>query len=180
MIEPFYLFYNRNLSNFCHFDLTPDGKIDDLTNPNKGSDGRGAEGEGGMNAVLDLRGKSKEEQKEMISQLVDMAAKDAAGSVAEEAAVDDPSPKDEESLQKRCINTLRNLEQRGMISQKQKRILLTDIIQATSEGRVSIIETAFDLLCNGEECALNDDGETETGIADFTEQCRVFASEEYD
>lgn len=152
-----------------------DGKIDDsLANQIKGGDDE-------KNAVIDLRGKSKEEQKELISQLVDMAAKDAAESVAEEAAANDSSPNDEESLQKRCINTLRNLEQHGMISQKQKRILLTDIIQATSEGRVSIIETAFDLLCDGEECELNsDDDETETGIADFTEQCRVFASEDYD
>ena len=81
---------------------------------------------------------------------------------------------DKETLRQRCITTLRKLSENGMISGKQKRVLLTDIITSSARGETSLIETAFELLCADEE-VVGDDTE---GMEDFSEQCRVFAEVE--
>jgi len=86
------------------------------------------------------------------------------------------STDDKENLRQRCIATLRKLSESGMISGKQKRVLLTDIITSSARGETSLIETAYELLCADEDVAEED---TE-GMEDFTEQCRVFAEVERD
>lgn len=75
-----------------------------------------------------------------------------------------------DSLRQSCIAALRNLATQGIISKKQKRLLLTDIILSSSKGEYSMVEVAYDLLC-GESDGDDDDVAAE----EFAEQCRVFA-----
>jgi hypothetical protein len=84
------------------------------------------------------------------------------------------SSNDKENLRQRCISTLRKLSENGMISGKQKRVLLTDIITSSARGETSLIETAYELLCTGDDVA----EEGTEGMEDFSEQCRVFAEVE--
>ena len=77
-------------------------------------------------------------------------------------------PKD--VLRQSCITALRNLAAKGEISNKQKRVLLTDIITCSAKGDFSMVEVAYELLC-GEGDAISKDAAEE----DFAEQCRVFA-----
>ncbi|KAK1736662.1 nuclear transport factor 2 family protein [Skeletonema marinoi] len=146
------------------------------------------------NVTIDLRGKSEEERKRVLSELVDGVLNDALpgmndamaefDSSGEEVGESDPidvsvsttSTDDKENLRQRCIATLRKLSESGMISGKQKRVLLTDIITSSARGETSLIETAYELLCADEDVAEED---TE-GMEDFTEQCRVFAEVERD
>ena len=83
---------------------------------------------------------------------------------------------DKENLRQRCIATLRKLSENGMISGKQKSRLLTDIITSSARGETSLIETAYELLCAGEDV----EGDDTEGIVDFSEQCRVFAEMDRD
>jgi hypothetical protein len=78
----------------------------------------------------------------------------------------------EETLRQKCIATLRKLSDQGQLSSNQKRVLLTNIITSSAKGETSMVEVAYDLLCTGEDT----DPEVDSGMADFTEQCRVFAS----
>jgi len=155
-------------------------------NDNANSDG---DDEEPKNVTIDLRGKSEEERKRVLSELVDgvlndalpemndaMAEFDSSGEEVEESdpidvSVSTSSTDDKENLRQRCIATLRKLSESGMISGKQKRVLLTDIITSSARGEISLIETAYELLCADEDVAEED---TE-GMEDFTEQCRVFA-----
>lgn len=74
------------------------------------------------------------------------------------------------SMRQNCIGLLRKLSTEGRISQKQKRVLLTDIISCSAKGEYSMVEVAFELLCA--EGAGGDDAEEE-----FADQCRVFAEQ---
>jgi len=79
----------------------------------------------------------------------------------------------QEKLQKRplrqkCIDALRKLSSDGRISQKQKRVLLTDIISCSAKGEESLVVHAYKLLC------LNPTDE-EAAEEDFVDQCQVFA-----
>lgn len=76
-----------------------------------------------------------------------------------------------ENLRQNCIASLRNLATKGVISQKQKRMLLTDVIMCSGNGESSMVETAYELLC-AEPFGDDKDGLEE----DFADQCRVFAS----
>jgi hypothetical protein len=76
-------------------------------------------------------------------------------------------PKD--IIRQNCIKALRKLASGGSISPKQKRMLLTDIIVKSSTGDYSMVEVAYDLLCNESD-------DEEAGEEDFAEQCKVFAS----
>jgi len=165
--------------------IGPDG-IENFTgakNDNAKSDGDDEE----KNVTIDLRGKSEEERKRVLSTLVDGVLNDAlpefdsSGEVVEEndpidVSVSTSSTDGKENLRQRCISTLRKLSENGMISGKQKRVLLTDIITSSARGETSLIETAYELLCTGEDVAEED---TE-GMEDFSEQCRVFAEVERD
>ena len=134
------------------------------------------------NVTIDLSGKSEEEKKRVLSQLVDGVLNDAMpelDSSGEEVEESDPidvsvSSNDKDNLRQRCISTLRKLSESGMISGKQKRVLLTDIITSSARGETSLIETAYELLCTGDDVA----EEGTEGMEDFSEQCRVFAEVE--
>jgi len=76
-------------------------------------------------------------------------------------------PKD--TIRQNCIQSLRQLASEGSISQKQKRMLLTDIIVKSSTGDYSMVEVAYDLLCS-------EGDDEEAGNEDFAEQCKVFAA----
>jgi hypothetical protein len=142
-----------------------------------------------QDVVIDLRGKSEEERKEALSQLlgnaVDDALKDAALQTPEdkaepsivEASVTQSSSQDEQDgLRQQCVATLRKLSDHGLLSAKQKRVLLTDIITSSAKGETSMVEVAYDLLVSEEETDLSGNTELGAGMEDFAEQCRVFAS----
>lgn len=144
-----------------------------------------ADDKGEKNITIDLRNKSEEERRQVLSSLVDGVLNDAQFDDGDEDATDEDSntidvpvstsyADDKETLRQRCITTLRKLSENGMISGKQKRVLLTDIITSSARGETSLIETAFELLCADEE-VVGDDTE---GMEDFSEQCRVFAEVE--
>jgi hypothetical protein len=134
------------------------------------------------NVVIDLSGKSKEERKEVLAKLVDNVMRDAGLSSSEreeqalkfsalDASVSETSSVvDREGLRHKCIATLRKLSEGGLLSSKQKRVLLTDIITSSARGETSMVETAYELLCTGTA------GDHDIGMEDFTEQCQVFAS----
>jgi len=115
--------------------------------------------------VVDLRGKSDEERKEVLSQLVELGG-----------GGDTSVSQTKEELRQKCIATLRKLSENGLISSKQKRVLLTDIITSSARGVTSMVEVAYELLCTGEESDFSGEAKLDTGMEDFTEQCRVFAS----
>ena len=144
--------------------------------------------------VIDLREKSEEERKSILSQIfpdqVDQLMKtigekdkerEKKGELKSAAAAEilpvpfKPAPfiKPKEDKEKRqsstqkCIDAIRVLSDQGQLSSKQKRVLLTDIIACSAKGETSMVEVAYELL-------LSDD--SEPGMEDFTEQCRVFAA----
>mmetsp|Transcript_11199 Transcript_11199/g.17320 ORF Transcript_11199/g.17320 Transcript_11199/m.17320 type:complete len:556 (-) Transcript_11199:76-1743(-) len=80
-----------------------------------------------------------------------------------------PQPKD--SLRQSCILALRKLCDKGNISQKQKRVLLTDIITCSARGEYSMVEVAYELLCGCEA----EDGQDDIAEEEFADQCRVFS-----
>jgi ketosteroid isomerase-like protein len=71
-------------------------------------------------------------------------------------------------LRQECIDSLRKLANEGRISPKQKRILLTDIISCSSEGKSSMVEVAYGLLCG-------EGKDPEESEEEFVDQCQVFA-----
>eukprot|EP00986_Skeletonema_menzelii_P016430 scaffold14557_cov133-Skeletonema_menzelii.AAC.2 len=163
--------------------IGPDG-IENLTGA-KNDGAKSDVGDTEKNVTIDLRGKSEEERKRVLSQLVDGVLNDALpefDSSGEEVVENDPidvsvtSTDDKENLRQRCISTLRKLSENGMISGKQKRVLLTDIITSSARGETSLIETAYELLCTGDDVV----EEGTEGMEDFSEQCRVFAEVERD
>lgn len=89
--------------------------------------------------------------------------------VAESGAPAGPQPKD--SLRQSCILALRKLYDKGNISQKQKRVLLTDIITCSARGEYSMVEVAYELLCGCEA----EDGQDDIAEEEFADQCRVFS-----
>jgi len=76
-------------------------------------------------------------------------------------------PKD--ALRQNCISALRKLCHQGSISQKQKRLLLTDIITCSAKGEFSLVEVAYELLCT-------EGDDKDAAEEDFADQCRVFAA----
>jgi hypothetical protein len=70
-------------------------------------------------------------------------------------------------LRQECIDSLRKLSNKGRISPKQKRVLLTDIIRCSAQGKSSMVEVAFELLCEGKD--------PEEFEEEFVDQCQVFA-----
>eukprot|EP00571_Detonula_confervacea_P011324 CAMPEP_0172301552 /NCGR_PEP_ID=MMETSP1058-20130122/3410_1 /TAXON_ID=83371 /ORGANISM="Detonula confervacea, Strain CCMP 353" /LENGTH=762 /DNA_ID=CAMNT_0013011697 /DNA_START=135 /DNA_END=2426 /DNA_ORIENTATION=+ len=167
--------------------IGPDG-IENLTGKmNKDANNVEDSDEGDeKNVVIDLSGKSDEEKKEVMSKFVDNVLKDAGlqdsdaqelKSSALDASVSRNTPSDDKGdLRQKCIATLRKLADNGLLSSKQKRVLLTDIITASARKETSMVEVAYDLLCTGKEDDFTGDSELDTGMEDFTEQCRVFAT----
>lgn len=98
-------------------------------------------------------------------------SKSAASSLQSTSSSSSSSSK-ELSLRQSCISTLRHLCVQGLISKKQKRVLLTDIISCSAKGEKSMVEVAYELLC-----ATEDDkaGATDIAEEEFADQCRVFA-----
>jgi len=93
---------------------------------------------------------------------------------------DKNSSKDENSkdyskdtLRPSCIAALRSLSTKGIISKKQKRILLTDIILSSAKGEYSLVEVAYDLLCAEGVSNIEED---DCAVEEFAEQCRAFAA----
>jgi len=89
---------------------------------------------------------------------------------------DKNSAKDDNSkdtLRPSCIAALRSLATRGIISKKQKRTLLTDIILSSAKGEYSLVEVAYDLLCAEGVSNIEEDN---FAVEEFAEQCRVFAA----
>jgi len=148
--------------------IGPEGLDGLIGKNNKSSD----DDEEDKEVVIDLRDKSEEERKEVLSNLVDNVIKDAglSSSDVNKSALDTStisSSKDSsEDIRQRTIATLRKLADDGLLSSKQKRILMTNIITCTASGTNSIVEVAYELLCTGEDSE---------GIEDFTEQCHAFA-----
>jgi SnoaL-like domain len=70
-------------------------------------------------------------------------------------------------LRQECIDSLRKLANEGRISPKHKRLLLTDIISCSAQGKSSMVEVAFELLCDGKD--------PEESEEEFVDQCQVFA-----
>ena len=141
------------------FKIGPEGVVQRGKDQKKDKDGEEEEG-----TVIDLRGKSEEERREVLSRLA------TGASLGDLAA---PPPAGEEELRRRCIATLRELADSGRLSRKQKRVLLTDIITASARGETSTVEVAYKLLCTGGERSST---EIDTGMEDFTEQCHLFAA----
>ena len=89
------------------------------------------------------------------------------------------SPK---TLKQECITTLRKLASAGRISNKQKQVLLTDIIGCSARGDTSMVEVAYELLIvsSGEEFLANDadpsaSAALEAAEEEFADQCIAFA-----
>lgn len=80
----------------------------------------------------------------------------------------DSISKTKEAGRQKCIGTLRKLANEGRISQKQKRVLLTDIIASSSKGQISMVEVAYKLLCG-------EGKDPEEAEEEFVDQCRVFS-----
>jgi ketosteroid isomerase-like protein/ABC-type Zn2+ transport system substrate-binding protein/surface adhesin len=86
-----------------------------------------------------------------------------------------------ESIRKECIASLRRLADQGSISQKQKRVLLTDIIMCSSREEQSMVEVAYKVLCGDNDFDDDNDDENQEDAVDiaeedFADQCRIFAS----
>ena len=148
--------------------IGPEGLDGLIGKNNKSSD----DDEEDKEVVIDLRDKSEEERKEVLSNLVDNVIKDAGLSSSDvnksalDASTISSSKGSSEDIRQRTIATLRKLADDGLLSSKQKRTLITDIISSTASGTNSIVEVAYELLCTGED---------DIGIEDFTEQCHAFA-----
>lgn len=74
-----------------------------------------------------------------------------------------------DTIRQNCISSLRKLANQGIISRKQKTILLTDIITCSARGEYSLVEVAYDLLCG-------EGDDKDAAEEDFADQCQVFAS----
>lgn len=74
-----------------------------------------------------------------------------------------------DTIRQNCISSLRKLSNQGIISRKQKTILLTDIITCSARGEYSLVEVAYDLLCG-------EGDDKDAAEEDFADQCLVFAS----
>jgi hypothetical protein len=70
------------------------------------------------------------------------------------------------------VITLRKLGNSGMISLRQKRALLTDLITSSARGQVPMVQVAYDLLLSDEAV---DDDHLAAAEEEFAEQCRIFA-----
>jgi ketosteroid isomerase-like protein len=89
----------------------------------------------------------------------------------------------ESAIRQQCIASLRHLCHQGLISSRQKRVLLTDIVSCTAKGEKSMIEVAYELLLSSDDD--NDQNGTDGDIAgvdqramaqeEFADQCRLFA-----
>jgi ketosteroid isomerase-like protein len=73
----------------------------------------------------------------------------------------------QDSVRQSCITALRKLADQGTISQKQKRVLLTDIISCSARGEYSMVEVAYELLCG-------EGDDQDVAEEEFADQCRVF------
>lgn len=172
----------------------------------EGDDSDEDEDDDDENVVIDLRDKTEEERKKILADIFpdqveslmesirdserkreeegkseetmtmnveyDVNSKHMAKKLKSAAAEVMPAPfikpkESKQSMTQKCIDTIRKLSGDGQISSKQKTVLLTDIIASSARGETSMIEVAYSLL-------LSDD--SEPGMEDFTEQCRVFAS----
>jgi hypothetical protein len=72
-----------------------------------------------------------------------------------------------DNIRQSCITALRKLSNQGSISQKQKRVLLTDIISCSARGEYSMVEVAYELLCG-------EGDDKDVAEEEFADQCRVF------
>jgi hypothetical protein len=136
--------------------------------------------------VIDLRGMPEEERRKVLSsvfpnqveaimkQMEETSKKGEENIKSLKSALPEivPAPiiqpkQSKQSATQKCIDAIRKLSDEGQLSSKQKRVLLTDIIASSARGETSMVEVAYGLL-------LSDD--SEPGMEDFTEQCRVFAS----
>ena len=172
--------------------LAAEGTADEDANDLDGDDVDDDEDE--ESVVIDLREKSEEERKSILSRIfpdqVDELMKTIGerdkdkgkpGELKSAAAAEilpvpfKPAPfikpmenkEKKQSAKQKCIDTIRVLSDQGQLSSKQKRVLLTDIIACSAKGETSMVEVAYDLLLTEN---------SEPGMEDFTEQCRVFAA----
>lgn len=81
----------------------------------------------------------------------------------------------DDTLRQSCISAIRKLCHQGAISNKQKRMLLTDIITCSARGEFSTIEIAYEILC-GDETNNGVDSFDKQEIEEFADQCRIFAT----
>mmetsp|Transcript_40134 Transcript_40134/g.83587 ORF Transcript_40134/g.83587 Transcript_40134/m.83587 type:complete len:675 (-) Transcript_40134:297-2321(-) len=94
-----------------------------------------------------------------------------------------PKPKssrNNRNAQQSCLAALRQLSERGSISPRQKRVLVTDIIQSSARttGELSMVEVAYQLLVapTMDENDTSSTEEQEEALEEFADQCRVLAS----
>jgi hypothetical protein len=133
------------------------------------------------NVVIDLRDKTDDEAKRIVSKLFFDAAMEKHEKLQKDgnslkSASPEPSPLIEprgnkSTVTQNCISAIRELSDQGQLSSKQKRILLTDIIASSAKGETSMVEVAYGLLA---------DDNNAPGMDDFTEQCRIFAAASLD
>eukprot|EP00956_Cyclotella_meneghiniana_P011591 scaffold16279_cov68-Cyclotella_meneghiniana.AAC.1 len=165
-------------------------------------DGDGDEDDDEENVVIDLREKSEDERRNILSRIFPDQVNSLMKSInekengsenvgdemksaspeeilpvqANKSKSFEPAPiihpkQTVQSPTQKCIDVIRKLSDKGQLSSKQKRALMTDIIASSARGETSMVEVAYGLL-------LSED--SDAGMEDFTDQCRVFASASMD
>jgi ketosteroid isomerase-like protein len=80
------------------------------------------------------------------------------------------SPKSvkEDDQRSKCLSMIRHLCQQGLISSKQKRVLLSDMIVSAAQKESSMIQVAYEFL-------FASDADTDMAEEEFADQCRRIA-----
>lgn len=176
-------------------DLDDDDDIDDLDDDDNEDDdddysGDAAVSEDGKDALaivkewVDSRGKSARDEKETSKQLQSSSRSASSTTTATRTTVSI-----ENALRQKCITSLRHLCNQGLLSSRQKRVLLTDIISCAAKGEKSMIEVAHELLVVMQEHDDDDGAATAATTAtkmtlnqnnataqeEFADQCRLLA-----
>eukprot|EP00611_Tribonema_gayanum_P011032 TRINITY_DN21160_c0_g1_i1.p2 TRINITY_DN21160_c0_g1~~TRINITY_DN21160_c0_g1_i1.p2 ORF type:complete len:109 (+),score=19.06 TRINITY_DN21160_c0_g1_i1:286-612(+) len=95
------------------------------------------------------------------------------------AVQDEQGDSDDRDLTRRTVAAIREMCTAGRISDKEKRVLLTDVIKHATGESPSMIEVAYELLLSqmdsgsGASEGFGDDEACE----EFAEQCRIFAAD---
>ena len=154
------------------------GGLNNIINDSIGSSGGGQEGtviqfHGSTDDIDDADDDDDDDSDDDSSQpmIVRHISRDDDGGRSVDATSSSGTGVPKDALRQNCITALRNLAAKGEISNKQKRVLLTDIITCSAKGDFSMVEVAYELLC-GEGDARSKDAAEE----DFADQCRVFAA----
>ena len=145
------------------------GGLDDILNGGGSDDDSEA-------TIIDLSGMDDEEEDGLAR--LDEEGKGVSIKVAAKEGNDGKKKRKKEkaendskdTIRQNCISSLRKLANQGIISRKQKTILLTDIITCSARGEYSLVEVAYDLLCG-------EGDDIDAAEEDFADQCQVFASD---